>query len=194
MVETDEKELIERCRRGEERAFRELVEKHQKRAYWLAYGMLHDHERTQDVLQEAFVRVHRNLGRFDGSRKFYTWLYQIVVNLCIDQIRRGSRHRATDLDEIGEARDSRPGPAERLERAELRRRVEETLDRLPPKYKAALTLRDLQGFRCEEIAEIVGCTNATVRWRIHRARALFKALWEGKELPAVHDDENSGEV
>jgi RNA polymerase sigma-70 factor (ECF subfamily) len=77
------------------------------------------------------------------------------------------------------------------EKTELRGRVHTALDRLPPKYKAVLTLRDIQGFSCEEIGEIVGCTNATVRWRLHRARKLFRSIWDGREVEVEEDEERT---
>jgi RNA polymerase sigma-70 factor (ECF subfamily) len=193
MPDPEEVQLIERCRRGEERAFQELVERYQRRVYWIAHNMLHSYEYAQDIAQQAFVRVFRNLERFDTSRNFYTWLYQIVVNLCIDHMRK-SHVKTADLEVLGGVEDDKPGPSERMGRSEVQERVHRTLDRLPPKYKAVLALRDIQGFSCEEIAEVVGATNATVRWRLHRARKLFQAAWEGKSVALEDGDENAAAV
>ena len=116
-----------------------------------------------------------------------------AVNLCIDRMRKLSHGKTVDIDLIGGMADPAPtrDPAESGERTETRARVHLALDRLPPKYKAVLTLRDIQGFSCEEISEIVGCTNATVRWRLHRARKLFRAIWEGKGVQ-IGDDSDVG--
>ncbi len=190
MPDPREVELIRRCQQGSGEAFRELFDKYQRRTYWIAHNMLSNYDTAQDISQEAFLRVFRNITRFDTKKNFYTWLYQIVVNLCIDHMRRASHGRTADLDEVGAAiPDGGSDPRESTGRTELRGRVQAALDRLPPKYKAVLTLRDIQGFSCEEIAEIVDATNATVRWRLHRARKLFKAAWDGKKLEAVRDDE-----
>ena len=190
MPDPREVDLINRCQQGSGEAFRELFDRYQRRTYWIAHNMLSNYDTAQDISQEAFLRVFRNIGRFDTKKNFYTWLYQIVVNLCIDHMRRGSHSRAADLDEVGAGiPDTGLDPRESTGRSELRGRVQQALDRLPPKYKAVLTLRDIQGFSCEEIAEIVDATNATVRWRLHRARKLFKAAWDGKRLEAVRDDE-----
>jgi RNA polymerase sigma-70 factor (ECF subfamily) len=189
MPDPREVELIQRCQRGSGDAFRELFDRYQRRTYWIAHNMLSNYEVAQDISQEAFLRVFRNISRFDTKKNFYTWLYQIVVNLCIDYMRRASHGRPADLDEVGGVPDEGRGPQEATGRTELKARVQKALDRLPPKYKAVLTLRDIQGFSCEEIAEIVGATNATVRWRLHRARKLFKASWDGKRVEAVRDDE-----
>ncbi len=179
MPEAGEVALLRRCQEGDAEAFRELVERYQRRTYWIAFHMLGNYETAREISQEAFVRVFRNVARFDIRKNFYTWLYQIVVNLSIDRMRKMSHARTVGLETLGGIADPLPPPAESGEKADLRRRVHGALDRLPPKYKAVLTLRDIQGFSCQEISEIVGCTNATVRWRLHRARRLFRGLWEG---------------
>ena len=181
MPDATEVSLIKRCQEGREDAFRELMEKYQRRVYWIAHNMLSNYDTAREISQEAFIRVFRNIARFDVKKNFYTWLYQITVNLCIDRMRKLSHGKTVDIDGIGGLADPAPtrDPAESGERTETRARVHLALDRLPPKYKAVLTLRDIQGFSCEEISEIVGCSNATVRWRLHRARKLFKTIWEG---------------
>ncbi len=196
MPDPQEVALIQKAQAGGEAAFRELVERYQRRTYWIAHNMVGSYEAAQDISQDAFVRVFRNLQRFDTKKNFYTWLYQIVVNLCIDHLRKESHKRAADLDEVGGVPDEehkQPLPA--TSRTEMRGRVQKTLNSLPPKYKAVLTLRDIQGFSCEEISQIVGCTNATVRWRLHRARKLFKALWDGKAMESgAMSDENENDT
>jgi RNA polymerase sigma-70 factor (ECF subfamily) len=195
MPDAAEVELLKRCQLGREDAFCELVDKYQRRTYWIAFNMVGNYETAKEISQEAFVRVFRNLARFDVKKNFYTWLYQIVVNLSIDQLRKASHAKTVDLEGMGGLADPGPrDPAESGERIETRRRVHLALDRLPPKYKAVLTLRDINGLSCEEISEIVGCTNATVRWRLHRARKLFKALWEGKGVRIVDEGEGAGSV
>lgn len=189
MPDPKEVALVQRAQQGDESAFRELVERYQRRTYWIAYNMLHSYEQAQDIAQEAFLRVFRNLPRFDTHKNFYTWLYQIVVNLCIDRLRRASHARSVELSEIGGLTDPKPDPSEATDRRDLRERVLRTLDRLPDRYKAVLVLRDIQGFSGNEIAEIVGCTNATVRWRLHRARKLFKDVWEGRTVRAGREED-----
>ncbi len=192
MPDPSEVSLIRRCQEGREDAFRELMEKYQRRVYWIAHNMLSNYDTAREISQEAFIRVFRNIARFDVKKNFYTWLYQITVNLCIDRMRKLSHGKTVDIDGIGGLADPGPrDPAETGERTETRMRVHQALDRLPPKYKAVLTLRDIQGFSCEEISEIVGCTNATVRWRLHRARKLFRAIWEGKGVE-IGDDSDHG--
>ena len=195
MPDAAETSLLKRCQEGREDAYRELVDRYQRRVYWIAHNMVGNFETAREISQEAFVRVFRNIARFDLKKNFYTWLYQITVNLCIDQLRKASHGRTVDLEAVGGMADpSRPDPSDEHERGETGRRVHRALDQLPPKYKAVLTLRDIQGFSCEEIAEIVGCSNATVRWRLHRARKLFKAIWEGKGPEVVADDADQADL
>jgi RNA polymerase sigma-70 factor (ECF subfamily) len=160
---------------------------------------LNDGELAKDVVQEAFVRVFKNIHRFDPSKNFYTWLYQIVVNLSIDFLRKRASTRAAALDEMGEGirtARSRKGPVDSGPREDTRRRVREALDVLPTRYKVVLSLRDIEGFSCEEIAEIVHCKNSTVRWRIHQARKLFKAVWngEGAQVKDYLDEDDSDDL
>lgn len=170
-------ELVQAVLAGDGGAFRTLVERHQQRAFWVARGMLNNDEDARDVAQEAFVRVHRSLERFDTSLKFTTWLHQIVVNLSIDAIRKRQRRGSVDLESVGDVADTQAhGPT--LEQDELRDRVARVLDELPPKYKSIMVLSDLQGIGAKQIAEITGTTHATVRWRHHRARKLFREAWE----------------
>lgn len=188
MRDLEEIVLIRRCQEGHEDAFRALVERYQRRVYWVAYGMVGSSQASEDIAQEAFVRVFRNLKRFDLQRNFYTWLYQIVVNLGIDHLRRAGRQKPVDFEQMGGLADDRIDPADFSNRIELQGRVKKVLDRLPPKYKAVLTLRDLHGLSCQEIAEILGCNHATARWRLHRARRLFKAIWVGETVPTELED------
>lgn len=180
--ERTDADLVRACRLGDEGAYRTLVERFEGRAVRLARNLVGNAESARDIAQEAFLRVFRNIQRFDTARNFYTWLYQIVTNLSIDHLRRHGRQRPVDFDQVGGVADAAPDAGERSLKDDLRRRVARALDRLPPKYKAALVLRDLQGFSCQEIAEIVGCNNATARWRLHRARRMFKAIWVGHEV------------
>lgn len=185
-MERDEAAIIQDCRRGSQEAFRELFDRFHKRAYWIARNMVNRHEPASEIAQDAFVRVYQAIRTFDVERKFGTWLYQIVVNLCIDHLRRVRANRETAQEGMAEVAAKAKSPVQRLQDEELRERVEKVMVRLPVKYRAVLTLRDLQGFSGEEAAEILKCNAATLRWRLFRARKLFKDYWEKtfNELPA----------
>ncbi|GIW71694.1 MAG: hypothetical protein KatS3mg102_1236 [Planctomycetota bacterium] len=175
---TAENELIAQAKRGNEAAFRALVERYRKRVYWVAYHMVGDEQDAVDIAQEAFVRVYRSLKRFDPRYRFYTWLYRIVSNLAVDYLRKRGARRNVSFDELGEMDGGSLPVHARLEQRELAERVRRVLDRLPPAYRQVMVLRELEGFTAKEVADMVDSTHATVRWRLHRARALFREQWE----------------
>lgn len=171
--------LVERARAGDAQAFAQLVDRYQQRVFWVARGMLGNDEDARDAAQEAFIRVYRSLDRFDTRLKFYTWLYQIVVNLCIDMLRKQVKRRGVSLDQVGDVAGANgSGAGGALEGAELRQRVYRVLEELPPKYRTVMVLSDLEGIGAKDIAHMTGTTHATVRWRHHRARQLFREAWE----------------
>ncbi|MBN1418191.1 MAG: sigma-70 family RNA polymerase sigma factor [Planctomycetes bacterium] len=181
--EDEDHNLVRFSQAGDERAFQALVEKYEGRAYWIAYAVVQNAEDARDIAQEAFLRVYRSLERFDFDYKFYTWLYQIVTNLSIDHLRRAGGNRAVSLDVVGEVASRDGSPARRLERAERRRAVESVLASLPAKHRAIIVLRDIEGLSAKEISRILQCNHATVRWRLHRARSLFREVWESRYGP-----------
>ena len=189
--------LLRRCQAGEEDAFASLVKRHERRAWRVARQMVPSDEDAQDLAQEAFLRVFRSLERFDYQHEFTTWLYRIVTNLCIDHLRKrrpmvstsaGGEEDEGDLDLV-DHRDERPSDA--LESAETVDEVRACLDALAPHFQSVLVLRELEGLPCTEIAEIVGATHVTVRWRLHRGRKLFQEEWERRQRVA---EARSGEL
>jgi RNA polymerase sigma-70 factor (ECF subfamily) len=162
------------ARDGDDDAFRRLVEKYQRQVYWIAYDVLLDAEEARDVAQETFVRIHGALAHFDPSRDFLNWAYRIARNLAIDALRR-RRRRAKPVEDL--SGHAAPG-AEAEGGDDLRRQVSSVLADLPVEYRVALTLREFHGLSPREIAAITDCTYATARWRLHRARALFRRSWE----------------
>ena len=106
-MKSAEAELIGRCQQGDRRAFQELVEKYQRRAYGIAFGMLRNRDDAMDAAQEAFVKVFRNIKSFKGDSSFYTWFYRIVVNVCIDHCRKRAKMKPVEYDETFRRRDER---------------------------------------------------------------------------------------
>ncbi len=183
--EPGDHELIRRAQGGEERAFALLLQRHEARAYRVARGLVGSREDALDLTQEAFLRVFRNLERFDFEHEFTTWLYRIVTNLAIDQLRkrRPVISTAGGEDEVErELPDEEVHrPRETLERAETASAVRSCIDSLAPHFRSVMILRELEGLPCTEIAEIVGATHVTVRWRLHRGRKLFQEEWERRQ-------------
>ena len=179
-------DLIRRAQTGEEEAFRLLVERHQDRALRVAANLVGHGEDARDLAQEAFLRVFRSLERFDFQHEFTTWLYRIVTNLGIDFLRR--KRPAVRMSAVGEddeeleLEDERvEAPSAALERDETGAKVRACIERLAPHFRTVMTLRELEGLSCLEIADIVGATHVTVRWRLHRGRKLFQEEWERME-------------
>jgi len=178
--------LVERCLSGDERAFRALVEQYQRRVFSIAFGIVRNQDDAMDVTQDAFVKVHKHLPNFKGTSSFYTWLYRIVVNLCIDRKRRAKRAINVDYnDAIGHAErphQSGPtlasvsiaGPAKELARKELREKMQRALDRLSDDHRQVLLLREVEGLAYEEIADALDIAKGTVMSRLFHARTNFK--------------------
>ena len=181
----EDREWIERSRYGDEQAFASLVEKYQDRAIAIARKFVLSEEPARDVAQEAFLRVYRNLHRYDPKHRFYTWFYRIVVHLAIDRTRRRKRVQELLRQRAQEPTRAVDSPSAPLEQSDLRGQVESVLSGLPEKYRVLLVLRDLEGFTSKEISEISGSNHATVRWRLHRARQIFRESWESAGFEIV---------
>ncbi len=175
--------LVRAAQGGEAHAFESLVHRHEARVFRVAKNLVGSDEDARDVAQEAFLRVFRSLSAFDFEHAFSTWLYRIVTNLAIDHLRRRRPQWSMQgLDEEqGEVQLADPRlatPHETLERAELSGEVRACMEALAPHFQSVLVLREIEGLACNEIAEIVGATHVTVRWRLHRGRKLFQEEWE----------------
>ncbi len=193
---TIDAELLARAAGGDSRAFRTLVERHQRRAHAVAFGLVRNHEDALEVVQEAFVRVYKHRGEFAGQASFSTWLYRIVFNLAIDLLRKRSPGIAVDFnDEVsmdGAAaewipRRSEVDPWVQLDRKRLVMAVQGALDQLPAYHRAVILLRELEGFSYEEMAETLNVSKGTIMSRLFHARKkLQKLLREslGDEVPA----------
>ena len=176
--EITDAELVQRVLSGDPEAFGGIVARYHRRAFWVAFHVVGRVEDARDVAQEAFVRVYRSLGKFDFSRNFYTWFYRIVMNLAIDALRKRRSSRATTLDDLADRLASSEETAEPVERNETRALVWTVLNKLDGKFKAVLVLRDIHGMSCREIAPVLKVTHATVRWRLHRGRQIFREHWD----------------
>ena len=176
--EVDDASILQRVLDGGPEAFDDLVARYHRRAFWIAYHVLGRPEDARDVVQEAFVRLHRSLHRYDFGRNFYTWFYRIVMNLAIDALRKRRSARADAIEGFEDWLPGGESPEQPLERDELRQLVWRALDRLDEKFKAVLVLRDIHGLSCREIAPILGVTHTTARWRLHRGRQVFREVWE----------------
>ena len=183
-MERSDRELVRESRRGDREAFRELVERYQRKVFSVALGMVQNREDALELTQETFVKAYENLRKFKGESSFYTWLYRIVVNLAIDYRRRDRRQATVGLSE-------RPAGGEELEtllpaaelsdpyqqaRAhELGARIAAAIDELTPDHKAVILLREVEGLSYEDISRIMQCSKGTVMSRLHYARKKLQS-------------------
>ncbi|HWE39462.1 MAG TPA: sigma-70 family RNA polymerase sigma factor [Isosphaeraceae bacterium] len=181
--EAGDARLVERARAGDDRAFAGLVGRYEGKLVRVLARLVHDEELARDLAQETFWKVYTRLDRFDTARRFGPWLFRVGVNLALDHLRRPAPPPAASIQ--GPPDDGRrgfdlPDPDPRL-REELAQEVRFVLDRVPRPYRTILVLRDLEGFSSAEVATIVGRREATIRWRLAKARELFRQQWERRQ-------------
>jgi RNA polymerase sigma-70 factor (ECF subfamily) len=179
----DEHDLVKRIQAGDSAAFRALFDRYHRRAFAVAMGVVKNQDDALDAVQEAFVKVHKNIHKFQGSSSFYTWLYRIVMNVSIDQVRRTNRRKNLDFDEralheqsevagdgalVPNVIDSNPGKA--ALRRELGSAIEAALGELPDHHRAVIVLREVEGMSYEEMAETLGVPKGTIMSRLFHAR------------------------
>jgi RNA polymerase sigma-70 factor (ECF subfamily) len=178
MAETSEGELVARCRRGEEAAFRELVERYSPMVFALAGRLVQAPQRPEDIAQETFLRVHRGLPYFRGDAKLSTWIYRIVSNVAFEA--RGREHpRDVSLDDAS-AQVPRPGMRDRVfSDIELRDRLAKAMGRLPAHYRLLVHGHYVAGVKYEDLAEAFGLPVGTVKTHLFRAKRLLREALEG---------------
>ena len=183
MHETDEA-LLTRLRAGDASAFEVVVRTHQRDLYRLAYRLTRNMEDAKDLAQEALLRAYRALPRFDGRASLYTWLYRITLNLCLNH-RRG-RH-LEGMDATDGPADPAPGPLEALLGSERQAAVAAAIASLPPQQRATVILRAQEGLPHRAIAEILECSEGTVKANFFhavrnlRARLRTQGAHEGSD-------------
>ena len=181
-VEGGDARLVELARAGDDAAFAALVQRYERKLVRVLTRLVRDGELARDLAQETFWKVYNRLDRFDTSRRFGPWLFRVGVNLGLDWIRKNDGPRSTDRGASADAPGpfDPPTPDPRV-RAELAQEVQFVLARVPVLYRTILVLKDLEGFSSAEVAAIVGRREATVRWRLAKARELFREHWERRQ-------------
>ena len=189
------------AQKGDQAAFRALVERYQRRVYQLALGMTKDPDDAMDISQETFVRVHKYLPSFKGDSSFFTWTYRIAMNLCLDAQRKKGRTERIDMTqgdeaEIEAAMDvpsaALAGPQRQTLNGELKAKIEEALSGLSENHRSILLLRELDGLSYEELAKVLGIRKGTVMSRLFHARLKMQNKlreYLGEEAPEVAEDE-----
>lgn len=180
---SDDFQLIRSFQAGSEKALEELVRRYQRQVANIIYLTLGDRSEVEDLTQEAFLRVYRSLERFEFDSSFYSWLYRIVVNLCIDELRRRKIKRTFSLDFFTENRHEREqgttttkDGVDELLGKEKRETILRALDRISAEHRTVLVLREYNDLSYGEIAKILRITPQAVKSRIFRARAELREL------------------
>jgi len=180
----NEASLLAQARTGDTVAFDELITRHRERIYMHTYQIIRNEEDALDLTQETFIRAWKSLTRFDGKSSFSSWLYRIATNAAIDLFRKRQSHPQTEIDvgpmKIDAASHTTPSqaemPGEGIDRAEIRRRVEDAIAQLSPEHRAVIVLKEIDDLSYEEIAQRVGCSLGTVMSRIFYARKKLQTL------------------
>ena len=180
---TDER-LVAAALQDDLAAFEELVARHRDKIYARAFSMMRNEEEAVDLSQEAWVKAWQRLRQFQGDSSFGTWMTRIVINLCLDQLRKHKRQRTESI----EAMDEESGGVERqmpvittnptagLERGELRQRIDRALGLLSYEHRTVLILHEFEELEYKEIAKVMGCSIGTVMSRLFYARRKMAAL------------------
>jgi RNA polymerase sigma-70 factor (ECF subfamily) len=178
--------LVARVRRGDERAFTEMVRTHQDRVVDLCYRMLNDKQEALEVAQEVFVSLHASIARFRGESRLSTWMFKVAKNHCLNRLKylgRRSRGRTDELSDVPEAElashGNLPSPQEALLGKEQAERVQRAISQLSEEHRLLVVLRDLEGLSYDEIVQITDQPEGTVKSRLHRARAQLAILLGG---------------
>lgn len=181
-MERSDGDLVRESRHGDKEAFRELVERYQRKIVAVALGMVNNPDDALEIAQETFVKAFQNLEKFKGESSFYTWLYRIVVNRAIDFRRRERRHPTVGLEDRSTAsglggsyeeilKEERPtDPYQQTQAREIGDRVTAAINELTPDHKAVILLREVEGLSYDEISRVMHCSKGTVMSRLHYAR------------------------
>jgi RNA polymerase sigma-70 factor, ECF subfamily len=179
--------LVKAAQKGDMAAFEELVARHRDKIYARAFSMLRNEDDAIDLSQEAWVKGWQRLAQFQGEASFATWMTRIVINLCLDQLRKNKRVKNESIDQMDEETGGverqlpiiNPNPTEGLERGELRQRIDKALAQLSYEHRTVLILHEFEELEYKLIAKKMGCSIGTVMSRLFYARRKMAALLAG---------------
>lgn len=178
-----EKLLIKKSQSGDVESFELLINSYDKRTYNIAYRIMGNEEDAKDMAQEALLRVFKSLKDFKGQAAFSTWLYRIVTNVCLDELRRRKNEKYVSIDstiytDSGEMHmelcSDKETPESVYDTVEQRELIKNAIRELNEDYRSVIVLRDIQGFSYGEISEILNCSLGTVKSRISRGRTMLR--------------------
>src|SRR3954471_14258385 len=186
-TEVSELDLVKQCQDGKAEAFDQLVGRYRTRVFGMIYNMVHNEQDAWDLAQDSFLKAWKSIARFRGQSSFYTWVYRIVMNVTIDWLRKkqirggaGEFDDAVQLKEIDPASRTVPHgdvlPHQRMERSEIRQRIDLAIAQLSPEHRAVIVLKEMEDMQYHEIAESLGCSIGTVMSRLFYARKKLQNL------------------
>ena len=186
-ADVSELDLVKRCQAGQTEAFDELVTRYRTRIFAMIYNMVHNEQDAWDLAQDSFVKAWKSIKRFRGRSSFYTWIYRIVMNVTIDWLRKKQvKGAGVEFDDAIQLREVNPAsktlpkadplPYERMERTEVRARIDNAIAQLSPEHRAVILMKETEGMQYHEIAETLGCSIGTVMSRLFYARKKLQNL------------------
>ncbi|MCZ6679092.1 MAG: sigma-70 family RNA polymerase sigma factor [Candidatus Poribacteria bacterium] len=180
---TDERELVERFQNGEQEVFNELVIKYQGKVYNLVYKYVSNPETARDLSQEVFIKAFQALPHFKRQSAFYSWLYRIAINLCIDFIRQQNRKQTLSIEDLPTGgndenafNDVKPLPPDQAETRELGQIIGQAVRQLPPGQQRVFNLRYQEGLQLKEIAARLDRSEGTIKAHLHHAHRRLQTL------------------
>ena len=176
-MELDLKRTIELAKKGDEDAFSSLICRVQNSAYSIAFRYMENDADTRDVMQEAFIKMYRNLSSFKGDSSFETWFTRILINCCLDELRKRKNAGGwEDIDDHYDLADHEAGAEEQVIRKERQKAVTDAIRQLPEEARNIIILREFQGLSYEELADVLDLEPGTVKSRLNRAKQKLKEI------------------
>ena len=182
-----EKELVDRVKKGDDNAFEDIIKMYEQKVHSTIFYMIKNESAVEDIAQEVFIKVYRNLSKFNEKSSLYTWIYRITVNACYDEIKKEkkivsiSNYVDTDDGEQEiEFEDEKQNVSEIVESKLERKMLIDTIKMLPEESRSLIVLRDIRGFSYWEIADMLNMKLGTVKSKINRSRNQLKTLLESK--------------
>ena len=185
-ADVSELDLVKQCQTGDTQAFDQLVSRYRTRVFGMIYNMVRNEQDAWDLAQDSFVKAWKSIGRFRSQSSFYTWIYRIVMNVTIDWLRKKQvKGTGTEFDDSVQLKEIDPAsrtspraaplPHERMERDEVRARIDAAIAQLSPEHRAVILMKETEDMQYHEIAEALGCSIGTVMSRLFYARKKLQS-------------------
>ena len=186
-ADVSELDLVKQCQAGNPEAFDQLVGRYRNRVFGMIYNMVHNEQDAWDLAQDSFLKAWKSIAGFRGQSSFYTWIYRIVTNVTIDWLRKKQvKGSGTEFDDTIQLKEIDPAsrtvpkagalPHQRMERREIRARIDEAIAQLSPEHRAVILMKETEEMQYHEIAEALGCSIGTVMSRLFYARKKLQNL------------------